>query len=145
MGVPLLDGYALGLLGVEYLVRKCFPALVWPRIVCPQQVVEEYAGSGVGAQLLGTGLIELCHPGDCLMGLQNHAGKRKQYGKFVLPRLPGHMSCGSGSGLGSTLYTWHKHHAEPKFCAAMVFRRLMFLSPVALWVWRCNRRVRSYV
>ena len=57
------------------------------------------------------------------MGLQNHAGKRKQYGKFFIPGLPGHMSFGSGSGLGSTLYTRHQHHAEPKFCAAVVFRR----------------------
>ena len=38
--------------------------LVWPQIVCPQQVVEECAGSGVGAQLLYPGLSELCHPGD---------------------------------------------------------------------------------
>ena len=79
--------------------------LLWPQIVCPHQVVEECAGSGVGAQLLDPGLSELCHPGYCLLGLQNHAGKRKQYGKFFLPRLPGHMSCGSGSGLGSTLST----------------------------------------
>ena len=119
--------------------------LVWPQIVCPQQVVEECAGSGVGAQLLGTRLSELCHPGDCLLGPQNHARKRKQCGKFVLPGLPGRMSCGSGSGMGITRYTRHQHHAEPKFCAAAVFRRLMFLSPVALWVWSCNRKVRSYV
>ena len=89
--------------------------LVWLQIVCPPQVVEECAGSGVGAQLLDPELSELCHPGDCLMGLQNHAGKRKQYGKFVLPGLPGHMSCGSVSVMGSTLYTRHQHHAETKF------------------------------
>ena len=133
------------MLDVEYLGRKCFLALVWPQIVCPQQVVEECAGSGVGAQLLDPGLSELCHPDDCLMGLKNHAEKRKQYGKFFLPGLLVHMSCGSGSGLGSTRYTRHQHHAEPKFCAASVFRRLMFLSLVALWVWRFNLRVRSYV
>ena len=119
--------------------------LVWPQIVCPQQVVEECSGSCVGAQLLDTGLSELFHHGDCLLGLQNHAGKRKQCGKFVLPKLPGRMPCGSGSGLGSTRYTTHQHHDETKFCAAAVFRRLMYFSPVALWVWRCNRRVRSYV
>ena len=122
------------MLAVEYLGRKYFPALVWPQIVCPPQVVKECAGSGVGAQLLDTGLSELCHTGDFLMGMQNRAGERKQYGKFVLPGLPGHMSCGRGSGLGSTLYTRHQHHAEPKFCAAVVFHRLMFLSPVELWV-----------
>ena len=92
------------------------------------------AGSGVGAKLLDPGLSELCHPGDCFLGLQNHAGKRKQCGKFVLPRLSGLMSCGSGSGLGNTRYTRHQHHAKPKFCAAVVFHRLMFLSAVALWV-----------
>ena len=119
--------------------------LVWPQIVCPPQVVEECVGSGVGAQLLNPGLSKLCHPDDCLMGLQNSAGKRKQYGKFVLPGLSGHMSCGRGSGLGITRYTRHQHHAEPKFGAAVVFRRLIFFSPVALRVWRCNRRVRSYV
>ena len=70
------------MLAVEYLGRKCFPALVWPQIVCPPQVVEECVGSGVGAQLLNPGLSELCHLDDCLMGLQNHAEKRKQYGKF---------------------------------------------------------------
>ena len=64
-----MDGWALGLLAVEYLGRKCFTALVWPQIVCPQQVVEECAGSGVGAQLLDPGLSELCHIDDCLMGL----------------------------------------------------------------------------
>ena len=53
---------------------------VWPQIVCPQQVVEECAGSGVGAQLLDPGLRELFHPVDCLLGLQNHAGKRKSMG-----------------------------------------------------------------
>ena len=90
-------------------------------------------------------MSELCHPGDCSLGLQNNLGKRTQCGKFVLPGLPVFMSCGSGSGLGSTRYTRHQHHAEPKFCAAVVFRRLVFLSPVALWVWRCNQRVRSYV
>ena len=95
--------------------------LVWPQIVCPQQVAEECAGSGVGSQLLDTGLRELCHPGDCLLGLQNHAVKRKQCGKLVLPGLPGRMSCGSGSGLGSTQYTRHQHHAEPKFCALQCF------------------------
>ena len=94
--------------------------------------------------MLNPGLSELCHPDDFLMGLQNHAGKRKQYGKFVLPGLPGHMSCGSGSGMGSTLYTRHQHHDEPKFCAAVVFHRLMFLSPVVLWVCNFNKRVRSY-
>ena len=129
---------------MEYLGKKCFPVLVWPQIVCPQQVVVECAGSGVGAQLLNPELRELCHPGDCFLGLKNHARKRKQCGKFVLPRLPGHMSCGRGSGLGSTQYTRHQHHAEPKFCAAAVFRRLICLYPVALWVWRCNRRVSSY-
>ena len=118
--------------------------LVWPQIVFPPQVVEEFVGSGVGAQLLNPGLSELCHPGDCLMGLQNHAGQRKQYGKFVLPGFMEHMSCGIGSGLGSTLYTSHQHHVAPKFCADVVFRRLVFLSPMVLWVWRCNQRVRSY-
>ena len=93
---------------VEYLGRKYFPVLVWQQIVCPPQVVEECVGSGVGAQLLNPGLSELCHPGDCLMRLQNHAGKRKQYAKFVLPGLPGRMSCGSGSGLDSTRYTRHQ-------------------------------------
>ena len=132
------------MLAVEYLGRKYFPALVWPQIVCPQQVVEECAGSGVVAQLLNPGLSELCHPDDCLMGLQNHAKKRKQYGKFFLPGLPGHMSCGSGSGLGSTLYTRHQHHVALKFCDAMVFRRIVFLSPVVLWVCNFNKRVRSY-
>ena len=121
---------------MEYLGNKYFSVLVWPQIVCPQQAVVECAGSGVGAQLLDPGLSELCHPGDCLLGLQNHAGKRKQCGKFVLHGLPGRMSCGSGSGLGSTRYTRHQHHAEPKFCADAVFHRLMFLSPVELWVWR---------
>ena len=119
--------------------------LVLPQIVCPQQVVVECAGSGVGAQLLDPGLSELCHPSDCLLGLQNHAGKRKQCGKFVLPGFPGRMFCGSGSGLGSTRFTRHEHHAEPKFGTDVVFRRLIFLFPVVLWVWRCNRRVRSYV
>ena len=76
--------------------------LVWPQIICPQQVVEECEGSGVGAQLLDPGLSKLCHPGDCFLGLQNYAGKRKQCGKIVLPGFPGRMSCGSGSGLGST-------------------------------------------
>ena len=118
--------------------------LVWPQIVCPPQVVEECVGSGVGAQLLNPGLSELCHLDDFLMGLQNHAGKRKQYGKFVLPGLPGHMSCVSGSGLGSTLYTRHQHHVAPKFCAALVFRIRVFLSLVVLWVWQCNQRVHSY-
>ena len=87
--------------------------LVWPQSVCLQQVVVECAGSSVGAQLLDPGLSELCHTGDCLMGLKNHVGKRKQYGKFVLPGLLGHMSCGSGSGLGSTQYTRHRHHYLP--------------------------------
>ena len=77
-----------------------FPALVWPQILCPQQVLEECAGSGAGAQLLDTRMIKLCHPGDFLLGLQNHAGKRNQCGEFVLSGFPGHMSCGSGSGLG---------------------------------------------
>ena len=39
MEVPFVDGWALGLLAVEYLDRKCFPALVWTQIVCPPQVV----------------------------------------------------------------------------------------------------------
>ena len=125
--------------------RKCFPVLVWPQIVCLQQVVEKCAGSDVGAQFLDPGLSEVCHPGYCLLGLQNLSGKRKQCGKFVLPGLPGRISCGSGSGMDSTRYTRHQHHAEPKFCAAAVFLRLMFLSSVALWVWRCNQRVCSYV
>ena len=73
MEVPLVDGWALGLLAVEYQGRKYFPALVWPQIVYPPQVVEEFVGSGVGAQLLNLGLSELCHIDDCLMGLQNHA------------------------------------------------------------------------
>ena len=114
--------------------QNFFPVLGWPQIVYPQQVVVECAGRGVGAQLSDHGLSELCHPGDCLLGMKNHAGKRKQCGKFVLPRLLGRMSCGSGSGLGSTQYTKHRHDAEPKFCAAVVFLRLMFLSPVALLV-----------
>ena len=61
------------------------PVLVWPQIVCPQQVVEECAGSGVGAQWLDPVLIELCNPGDCLLGLQNHAGKRNSMGKYFSP------------------------------------------------------------
>ena len=80
LGVLLLGGLALGLLDVEYLGRHFFSALVWPQIVCLQQVVEECAGSGVGAQLLNPGLSKLCHPGDCLLGLQNHLGKMKQCG-----------------------------------------------------------------
>ena len=119
-----------------------FPALVWPQIVCPPQIVEECAGSGVGAQLLNPGLSELCHLGDCFMGLKNNAVKRKQYGKFVLPRLPGHMSCGSGSDLGSTLYTRHQHHVAPKFCAAVVFCRLVFLSP---WCYGCGVVIKWFV
>ena len=71
---------------------------------CPPQVVEECVGSGVGAQLLNPGLSELCLPDNCLMGLQKYAKKRKQYGKFFLPGLLGHMSCGSGSGLGRVPY-----------------------------------------
>ena len=118
--------------------------LVWPQIVFPPQVVEEFVGSGVGAQLLNPGLSELCHLDDCLMGLQNHAEKRKQYGKLFLPGLLGRMSCGSSSGLGSTLYTRHQHHVVPKFCAAVVFSRPVFLSLVVLWVWHCNQRVHSY-
>ena len=118
--------------------------LVWPQMFCPQQVVEECAGSVVGAQLLDTRLSELYHPGDFLQGLKNHAGKRKHCGKFVLSGLLGHTSCGSGSVMGSTRYTMHQHHSETKFCAVAVFRRLIFLSLVAIWVWRCNRRVRSY-
>ena len=106
--------------------RNVFPVLVWLQIFSPQKVVEECAGSGVGAYLLDPGLSELYHPGDCLLGLQNHAEKRKQCGKFFLPGLPGCMSCGSGSGMGSTQYTKHQHHAEPKFCAVAVFHRLMF-------------------
>ena len=101
-------------------------------------------GISVGAQLLNPGLSELCHLDDFLMGLQNHAEKRKQYGKFFLPRLLGRMSCGSGSGLGNTLYTRHQHHVAPKFCAAVVFCRLVFLSLAVLWVWRCNQTVHSY-
>ena len=54
-----------------------FPVIVWPQIVCHQQVVEECAGSGVGAQLLDPGLSELCHPGDFLLELQNHEGKKE--------------------------------------------------------------------
>ena len=73
----------------------------------------KFAGSGVGAHLLDPRLSELYHPGDCLLGLKNHEVKRKQCGKFVLPGLPGRMSCGSGGGLGSTRYTRHRHHAEP--------------------------------
>ena len=92
-----------------------FPVLGWLQIIYPQQVVVECAGSGVGAQLSDCGLRELCHPGDYFLGLQNHEGKRKKCGKFFLLRLPGHMSCGSGSALGSTQYTKHQHHAEPKF------------------------------
>ena len=42
--------------------------LVWPKFVCPQKVVMECAGSGVGAQLLDPGLSELCHPGDFFAG-----------------------------------------------------------------------------
>ena len=120
--------------------------LVWPQIVFPPQVVEEFVGSGVGAQLLNPGLSELCHLDDCSMGLQNHAEKRKQYGKFFLPGLLGRMSCGSGSGLDSTLYTRHQHRVAPapKFCATVVFRRLVFLSLAVLWVWRCNQTVHSY-
>ena len=117
----------------------------WPQIVYPQQVVVECVGSGVGAQLSDHRLSELCHPGDCLLGLKNHEGKRKQCGKLVLPGFLGRMSCGSGSGLGSTKYTKHRHHAEPKFCATVVFHRLMFLFPVALWVWRCNQKFHSCV
>ena len=45
----------------------------------------ECAGSGVGVRLSDHGLSGLCHPGDFLLGLQNHEGKRKQCGKFVLP------------------------------------------------------------
>ena len=51
-----MNGWALGLLAVEYLGRKYFPALVWPQIVCPPHVVEDCAGSGVGAQLSNSGL-----------------------------------------------------------------------------------------
>ena len=105
----------------------------------------ECAGSGVGVQLSDHGLSGLFNPGDCLLGLKNHEGKSKQCGKFVLPGLPGRMSCGSGSGLGSTQYTNHRNHAEPKFWAAVEFHRLMSLFPVALWVWRCNQRVHSCV
>ena len=100
----------------------------------------ECAGRGVGVRLSDHRWSGICHPGDCLLGLKNHAGKRKRCGKFVLPGLPGSMSSGSGSGLGSTQYTKHRHHAEPKFCAAVVFHRLMFLFPVVLWVWRCNQK-----
>ena len=60
------------------------------------------------------------------------------------PGLLGRLSYGSGSGLGSTLYTRHQHRVAPKFCAAVVFRRLVFLSLVVLWVWRRNQRVHSY-
>ena len=69
MEVPLVDGWALGLLAVECQGRKYFPALVWTQIFCPPQVVEECVSSGVGAQLLNTGLSELCHLDDFLMGL----------------------------------------------------------------------------
>ena len=82
--------------------------------------------------MLNPGLSKLCHLDDCSMGLLNHVEKRKQYGKFFLPGLLGHMSCGSGSGLGSTLYTRHQHHVAPKFCADVVFRRRLFLSLVYL-------------
>ena len=121
---------------------KNFPVLVWPQIVCPPQVVVECAGSDVGAQLLDPGLSEICYPGDCLLGLQNNAGKRKQCGKFVLPGLPERMSCGSGSSLGSTRYTRHQHLAEPKFCAAAVFHRLMFFSR---WHYGCGVAIEGSV
>ena len=45
------------------------------------------------------------------------------------------MSCGSGSGLGSTQYTKHQHHAEPNFCAAVVFYGLIFYSQ---WCYGCG-------
>ena len=125
--------------------KKCFPVLGWTKIVYLQQVVVECADSGVEAQLSDHGLSGLYNPGDCLLGLKNHEVKKKQSGKFVLPGLPGRMSCGSGSGLGSTQYTKHQHHAELKFLAAVLFHRLMFLFPVALWVWRCNQKVHSCV
>ena len=92
----------------------------------------ECAGSGAGVRLSDHGRSGLCHPGDCLLELQSHEGKRKQCGKFVLPGLPGRMSCGSGSGLVNNQYTRHQNHAEPKFCAAVVFHRLMFLFNVVL-------------
>ena len=111
---------------MECLGKKCFPVLGWPQIVYPQQVVVEFAGSGVVAQLSDHGLSGICHPGDCLLVLQNHEGKNKQCGKLVLPVYPVRMSCGSGSGLGSTQYTKHQPHADTKFCAAMVFYRLFF-------------------
>ena len=94
----------------------------------------ECAGSGVGEQLLDPGLSELYHPGDCLMGLQNYAGKRKQYGKLFLPGFPGHMSCGSGSGLGSTRYTRHQHHAEPSFALLWCFVDYFFIPGGAMGV-----------
>ena len=75
----------LGLFDVEYLGRIFFPVLVWPQIVCPQQVVEECAGSGVGAQLLDPRLSELCNPGNCLLGLKNHAGKGNSVGNSFSP------------------------------------------------------------
>ena len=75
------------MLDVEYLGRKVFPALVWTQMVCPPQVVEECAGSGVGAQLLDPGLRELCHPGYCLLGLQNHAGKKETVWEIRSPRV----------------------------------------------------------
>ena len=84
-----MDGWALGLLAVKYLGRKYFPALVWPQIVCPSQVVEECVGSGVGAHLLNPGLSELCHLDDCLMGLQNHVGKKETVWEILSPRVAG--------------------------------------------------------
>ena len=75
----------LGCLLLNIWTEKCFPALVWPQIVCPPQVVEECVGSGVGAQLLNPGLSELCHPDDCLIGLQNHAEKGKSMGNSFSP------------------------------------------------------------
>ena len=64
--------------------RKCFPVLGWPQIVYPQQVVVECAGSGVEVCLSDHGWSGLCHPGDCLLGLKIHEGKRKKCGEFVL-------------------------------------------------------------
>ena len=138
-----MDG-RLGCLLLNIRSENIFQCLYVRKLFFPPQVVEECVGSGVGVQLLNPVLSELCHLDDCLMGLKNHVEKRKQDGKFFLPGLLGRMPCGSGSGLGSTLYTRHQHHVAPKFCAAVVFCRLAVLSLVVLLVWRCNQTVHSY-
>ena len=71
---------------VEFPGRNVFPVLGWPQIVYLQQVVMECAGSGVGVRLSDYGWSGLCRPGNFLLGLQSREGKRKQCGKFVLPR-----------------------------------------------------------